>query len=540
MVMSTRFARVITSVGGMAAAGASIAALRERRRAKAWKEEYLALLAAAEALRRMAVEVAQEAEAEEIFAAVADGICRVASADVVHLVRDQPDGTRTDLAVWPAEISGVRSTLEVPIVVDDETWGALVVGSTRRKRFPPTAEYRLGGFSEYVGSAISSSQSRVELSRLLSEQQALRRVAMLVASQAERKDVFAAVAEESSRVFDADIGYLCCFQAGEIMRVLAAWSDSGNHAQPGTAIPLKGEGASVQVLRTGRAARVDNYEGMSGPLVDVVRATGAVSSVASPVVVDGRVWGIVSLASREPGRFPPETEACLADFAELVSTAIGNTEARTQLAASRARIVAASDETRRRIERNLHDGTQQRLVTLALQLRGARNAVPPEQGELRDQLEHVEEGLREVLEELREIGRGLHPAVLSQGGLAPALKSLARRSGLPVELDLGVDHRLPEPVEVAAYYVVSEALTNAAKHAGASAASVGLERSNGTLRVSISDDGVGGADPSQGSGLLGLSDRVEALGGHIQVASPPGAGTSIVVEIPVEERAPTG
>jgi signal transduction histidine kinase len=179
-------------------------------------------------------------------------------------------------------------------------------------------------------------------------------------------------------------------------------------------------------------------------------------------------------------------------------------------------------------------------VTLALQLRGARNAVPAEQGELRDQLEHVEEGLREVLEELREIGRGLHPAVLSQGGLAPALKSLVRRSGLPVELDLGVDDRLPEPVEVAAYYVVSEALTNAAKHAGASAASVGLERSNGSLRVSIRDDGVGGADPSQGSGLVGLSDRVEALGGHIQVASPPGAGTSIVVEIPVEERVPTG
>jgi GAF domain-containing protein len=371
----------------MAAAGASIAALRERRRAKAWKEEYLALLAAAESLRRMAVELAQEGGPEEIFAAVADGICRVASADVVHLVRNQPDGARTELAVWPAEISGVRSTLEVPIVVDDEPWGALVVGFARRKHWPPTAEYRLRGFSEYVGSAISSSQSRAELTRLLSEQQALRRVATLVASEAAPQDVFAAVAEESGRVFDADIGYLCCFQAGEIMRVLAAWSDSGNHAQPGTVIPLKGEGASVKVLRTGRAARVDSYEGMSGPLVDVVRATGAVSSVASPVVVDGRVWGIVSLASREPGRFPPETEACLADFAELVSSAIGNTEARTQLAASRARIVAASDETRRRIERNLHDGTQQRLVTLALQLRGARNAVPAQQGELRDQLE---------------------------------------------------------------------------------------------------------------------------------------------------------
>jgi signal transduction histidine kinase len=295
----------------------------------------------------------------------------------------------------------------------------------------------------------------------------------------------------------------------------------------------------ARVLRTARPARVEDYGEIDSPLAEVARARGAAMGVASPVIVEGRLWGGLWVGSKDRDRFPAHTESLLTSFADLVSAAIANSEARAQLAASRARVVAASDESRRRIERNLHDGTQQRLVTLALELRAARESVPADQSEVAGQLEQVEEGIRGVLEEVREIARGLHPAILSEGGLEPALKSLARRAALPVDLELDVHGRLPEPVEVAAYYVVSEALTNAAKHADASGASVGLERHNGTLRVSIRDDGVGGADPTHGSGLVGLSDRVEALGGHVDVASPPGSGTSILVEIPVEDDAST-
>ena len=208
---------------------------------------------------------------------------------------------------------------------------------------------------------------------------------------------------------------------------------------------------------------------------------------------------------------------------------------RVELAASRARIVTAADETRRRIERDLHDGVQQRLVSLMLAQRGAAAAVPPELSELRAQLSGVVEGLAGALEELQEISRGIHPAVLAQGGLVVALKALARRSALPVELEVRIATRLPVPVERAAYYIVSEALTNTAKHARASTVHVAVEARDGVLRLSIRDDGVGGADPTRGSGLIGLTDRVDALAGTIQVASPVGMGTTLLITLPIEE-----
>ena len=211
-------------------------------------------------------------------------------------------------------------------------------------------------------------------------------------------------------------------------------------------------------------------------------------------------------------------------------------QSREELAASRARIVAAGDQARRRIERDLHDGTQQRLVSLVLDLRAAEAAVPPERPELRAQLARVADGLTGALEELRELSRGIHPAILSEGGLAPALKALARRSAIPVELEVDVQARLPEPVEVAAYYVISEALANAAKHAHASVAQVEAEARDGLLRLSVCDDGVGGATPGGGSGLVGLADRVEALGGTIEVHSPAGEGTRLQIDLPIEDR----
>jgi signal transduction histidine kinase len=231
---------------------------------------------------------------------------------------------------------------------------------------------------------------------------------------------------------------------------------------------------------------------------------------------------------------PPDGEDRLEKFAEIVATAIANAENRAKLAASRRRIVAASDDARRRIERDLHDGTQQRLVSVGLALRAAETNVPPDRSDLRAELSQISAELLDAIAELQELSRGIHPAILSSGGLGPALRTLARRAMIPVGLDVTADTRLPEPIEVAAYFVVSEALANATKHAQASQIDVSVALRNARLLLSIRDDGVGGADPGQGSGLVGLHDRVEALGGTIRIESPPGAGTLLVVALPLE------
>jgi signal transduction histidine kinase len=232
---------------------------------------------------------------------------------------------------------------------------------------------------------------------------------------------------------------------------------------------------------------------------------------------------------------PAGIEKRLLDFTELIATAIANAESRAQLVASRARVVSAADETRRRLERDLHDGAQQRLVSLALELRLAESTVPANAQDMRTAVHAVADELTEVLDELREMSRGIHPAILSEGGLDPALRTLARRAPLPVEMRVHTKRRFPPRVEIASYYVVSEALTNTSKHARAENAEVIIEERDGTLRLCVKDDGAGGADFSRGSGLLGLRDRVEALGGAIKVSSPVGKGTTIFVSLPVSE-----
>jgi signal transduction histidine kinase len=221
----------------------------------------------------------------------------------------------------------------------------------------------------------------------------------------------------------------------------------------------------------------------------------------------------------------------------LLAIAIANASGRAELAASRARVVVAGDQARRRFERNLHDGVQQRLVSLALRLRRIERRLPGEQPELRAALSETVEELNQATDEVREIAQGIHPAILTQGGLAPALRTLALRSGVPVEVVVEPVGRLPEPVEVAAYYVAAEALTNAAKHAGASQTWVTLERDDGLVRLRVRDNGAGGADPSTGSGLTGIRDRVEALGGSLTVRSPHGEGTVLDVALPVSAAA---
>ncbi len=306
----------------------------------------------------------------------------------------------------------------------------------------------------------------------------------------------------------------------------------------GTNAPLAGRWpvepplSIAEVFRTGRPARVDDFGVPEGGLADYARREGLRSSVASPIQVGGRVWGAIIASSRR-GPFPADAEQRIADFTELAATAIANTEGRAELVASRARIVAAFDRARRVLERDLHDGVQQRLVSVMLMLRSAQKRVPAGLPELDASLSQAVEGLAEVLSELQEISRGIHPAILSQGGLVPALKTLARRSAIPVELSVRADGRLPEPVEVAAYYVVAEALTNVVKHARAAVAYVDVDLHDHALRLRVRDDGAGGADPARGSGLIGLNDRVEALGGTMQIDSPIGSGTSLLVTLPI-------
>jgi signal transduction histidine kinase len=373
--------------------------------------------------------------------------------------------------------------------------------------------------------------------RLADEQAALRRVATLAARGVPPAEIFAAVSEEVGRQFGTDAAAVVRFEHDDPAIVVVGVGKSLIEELPiGTRWNVDEALASAEVYRTGRSARVTARDGssVSEPVATTGRRLGIVSTVATPIVVEGRRWGAMTVSSQE--QLPLDTEERLEKFTELVATAIANAESRSELAASRRRIVAAADEARRRIERDLHDGAQQRLVSLSLALRAAEANVPPDSGVLRSELSSIAAGLAEAVADLQELSRGIHPATLSQGGLGPALRSLARRSAIPVELDVRTQARLPEPIEVAAYFVASEALANATKHARASRIDVSLARRNGSVLLSIRDDGVGGADPTRGSGLVGLLDRVEALGGTIDIASARGKGTSLVVTLPLEGK----
>jgi signal transduction histidine kinase len=391
--------------------------------------------------------------------------------------------------------------------------------------------------------AREAEQAQHQSRGLAAEQEALRRVATLVAQGVGTGEVFEAVTREVGMQCDADLARMERFEPDGTVTALAAWSRSGEaHLAVGTRFALEGASIAVRVHETGRPARVDSFVGASGPIADEAQELGIRSSVGCPLVVGGQTWGVIAASTTSKVPFPPDTESRIAEFTALAATAIANAQANEELRqvaeelrASRARIVATADETRRRIERDLHDGAQQRLVSLALQLGEAQAAVPPELPEVEARLKDIGAEIREVLDDLQEMGRGLHPAILAQGGLGPALKTLARRSAVPVGLDVNTEGRLPEHIEIGAYYVVSEALTNAAKHADASSVAIEAEAVDGVLRVSVRDDGVGGADFAGGSGLVGLKDRVEALGGRIAVESAAGAGTSIRVELPLSE-----
>jgi signal transduction histidine kinase len=343
------------------------------------------------------------------------------------------------------------------------------------------------------------------------------------------------------RLLGADITAVGRYDPEGAVTSVAIWTSTPSSSPIGYQARLGDRNVSTLVFETRRPARVESYgdaaaRGRGAPWL---AATGVRSSVGAPISLEDRLWGVMIVGSTSDVPPPRGTEERLADFTELVATAIANAEAQAELTASRARIVATADDTRRRIERDLHDGAQQRLVSLALQLRGAQAGVPPGLGQLGAELAEVAGGLTDVLDDLREMARGIHPAILAEGGLGPALKTIARRSAVPVDLDVRTTGRLPEPIEVGAYFVVSEALTNVAKHARASSVAVDVEAVDGVLRLSVRDDGVGGADFAGGSGLVGLKDRVEALGGRIAVDSVSGAGTTLRVELPLSDERET-
>jgi signal transduction histidine kinase len=536
------------------------------------------------ALRRVATLVAQAAPPEEVFAAVAEEAGRLLGAHHSWMTRYDPDGAAGVVATWsstgaafpagirlssggrnvstlvfqtgrPARIDGSTdvtglvadlarefgygAAVGVPVSVEGRLWGVMVVASSQEEPLPADSEAWLAGFTELVATAIANSQTRVELRWFAEEQAALRRVATLVAQAAPPEEVFAAVAEEAGRLLGAHHSWMTRYDPDGAAGVVATWSSTGAAVPAGTRLSSGGRNVYTLVFQTGRPARIDGSTGTSGPDCEVASELGVRAAVGVPVSAGGRLWGAMVVSSTQEEPLPAGTEARLAGFTELAATAIANAEAQAELAASRARIVATADATRRRIERNLHDGAQQHLVSLALQLRAVQRAEPSEAGELVRQLDKVATGLAEVREELREIARGLHPAILTECGLRSALKALARRSAIPVRLDVRVEGRLAEPVETAAYYIVAEALTNAAKHAHATAAEVQVAAGAGVLRVRVRDDGSGGADVTRGSGLTGLKDRAEALGGRLALHSAPGEGTTLQVQLPVEQACPT-
>ncbi|OLS99471.1 histidine kinase [Pseudonocardia sp. CNS-004] len=536
------------------------------------------------ALRRVATLVARAAPPEEVFAAVAEEAGRLLGAHHSWMTRYDPDGAAKLVATWsstgaavpagtrlrpggrnvytlvfetgrPVRIDGSTdatglvvdpacevaygAAVGVPVSVDGRLWGVMVVASPQGEPLPVDSEAWLAGFTELVATAIASSRARVELRWFAEEQAALRRVATLVARAAPPEEVFAAVAEEAGRLLGAHHSWMTRYDPDGAAKLVATWSSTGAAVPAGTRLRPGGRNVYTLVFETGRPARIDGSTGTSGPDCEVASELGVRAAVGVPVSAAGRLWGAVVVSSTQGEPLPEGTEARLAGFTELAATAIANAEAQAELAASRARLMATADATRRRIERDLHDGAQQHLVSLALQLRAVQRAAPSGAGELVRQLDGLATALIEVLEELREIAHGLHPAKLAERGLRNALKALARRSAVPVRLDVRVEGRLAEPVETTAYYVVAEALTNAAKHAHATVAEVRVAVGEGVLHVRVRDDGSGGADVTRGSGLTGLKDRAEALGGRLALHSPPGEGTTVQVQLPVEQARPT-
>jgi PAS domain S-box-containing protein len=374
-----------------------------------------------------------------------------------------------------------------------------------------------------------------EVGRLATEQRALRRVATLVASEAQPERVFAAVSDECARVLEVNASTVFRFDADGAATVVGRYIRDNIDVFPIGERVVDPHSSVGRVRESGAPVRIDDWGGISGPTAEAMYQGGYRSTAAAPIVVGGTLWGAVGIASEKP--LPPETENRLAAFCELISLALASAQAREDLVASRLRLVRAGDETRRRLERNLHDGAQQRLVSVALTLRLARARLGADEQGAGELLDEAARELDTGLQELREIARGLHPAILSDRGLLQALETLAARVPVPLTIDAPAD-RLPGHIEATIYYIVAEALTNVARHAEATEARVTIRRDDTMVRCEVSDDGRGGADITGGTGILGLRDRAEAAGGTLTLTSPPGKGTIVAAALPLARGRP--
>jgi GAF domain-containing protein len=531
------------------------------------------------ALHRVATLVAAGAPPEEVFAAVVEEVGQLLPVDLANLCRYEPDRTQTFVATWgrpgkrfpqgsrwplggkglgttvfktgrPARIddyseadgpvslvareTDLHSAVGTPIIVESRVWGMIAVGSSRVQPLPPDTEARLASFTELVATAIANAESRAELARLAEQQAALRRVATLVARGTPPEDVFAAVVDEVGQLLPVDVACMGRYESDDSVSFIAAWGDGPFPV--GSRQRLGGKNLGTVVYETRRPARIDGYaDSTSGRLGVGVRKAGIRSSVATPIMVEGHLWGVVVAGSFLEQPLPPDSEERLADFTELVATAIANAESRGALAASRVRIVTAADESRRRIERDLHDGAQQRLVQAVILLKLAWQAFSNGDASARELVAEALRHAEAAHAELRELAHGILPAALTRGGLRAGVEALVSRVSLPVTVDVLVG-RLPAGVEATAYFVVSEALTNVVKHAGAGSAGVMARVEDEQLRVEVRDDGVGGARGDHGTGLGGLEDRVSALGGRLVLESPPNGGTRVCALLPVSDQ----
>jgi signal transduction histidine kinase len=526
------------------------------------------------ALRRVATLVARDADPREVFAKVTEEAGSLLGTDLAVLIRYEAEEALDVAASWAAEgdpevggrwpiereglagrISttgrakrqddwdgvpgafaafarekGIRSSVGNPIVAEGRVWGALLVHSTRLEPLPSDTESRLSNFTDLVATSMASAQSRAEVTRLGEEQAALRRVATLVARVAPNSEVFQAVTREVGLQCDADLARMERFEPDGTVTAIAAWSRSAEtKLVVGTRFALEGTSIASEVLETGRPARVDTFVGTSGPIAREAQALGVRSSVGCPIVVGGRTWGVIAASTRREAPFPPHIESRIGEFTELVATAVANAQARADLVASRARLLTAGDEARRRVVRDLHDGAQQRLVQTIVTLKLAQGEADDEAARalVGEALDLAEQGNTE----LRELAHGILPGALARGGLAAGVGALVSRVRLPVSVDVPEGRFAPE-IEANAYFVVAEALTNVAKHSGAEHADVTARVDDSVLHVDVRDDGAGGARPD-GSGLLGLGDRVAALGGRLRIESPPGGGTRIAATLPL-------
>ncbi|WP_051323703.1 GAF domain-containing sensor histidine kinase [Candidatus Solirubrobacter pratensis] len=529
------------------------------------------------ALRRVATLVAQNVPPSELFGAVAREIGTLLGADYSGMLRYEDGGTVAPVATWaavgehppvpdrwrtepgdpttmiaetrqPARVEdwtavpgpiaafihdelGVRCSVGSPIMVEGRLWGGVAVHSKQRRRLPADTESRLQRFTELVATAIANADARAELARLAQEQAGLRRVATLVAEGASPTAVFDAVAAEMEALLDADQVALSRYEPGAEITVVAYRGSGTWRVPPGTRVSHEGESVTALVHRTERPARVDGFARARGAIAEIARTTGARGTVGAPIVVEGRLWGVIvaSWTGEEPP--PADTEERMAKFAQLLDTAIANADSRDQLTASRSRLLTEADEARRRVVRDLHDGAQQRLVHTIVTLKLAQRAL--RQGGL-DAASLVDEALEQAERsnaELRELAHGILPAILTRGGLQAGVDTVVHRLELPVEVDVTAE-RLPPEIEASAYFIVAEALTNVVKHSRAGRAEVTASVRAGALRVEVRDDGVGGADPA-GHGLVGIGDRATALGGRLRVESPAGGGTVVAATLPL-------